>query len=197
MWDQRYDIDDYLFGIEASQFLTKHASWLTAGANALAVADGEGRNSVFLAEQGLNVTAMDISEVGAAKARLLAEQRGVVVDVQVADILEWEWTPDSYDFVVGVFIQFLGPTQRQAVFTGMQRTLRPGGHLLLHGYRPEQIAYGTGGPREPANMYTEEDLAAAFGEMQIDVLESYDISISEGSGHDGTSALIDLVATKR
>ncbi len=197
MWDQRYDIDDYLFGIEASQFLTKHASWLTAGANALAVADGEGRNSVFLAEQGLNVTAMDISEVGAAKARLLAEQRGVVVDVQVADILEWEWTPDSYDFVVAVFIQFLDPTQRLAVFTGMQRTLRPGGHLLLHGYRPEQIAYGTGGPREPANMYTEEDLAAAFGEMQIDVLESYDISISEGPGHDGTSALIDLVATKR
>lgn len=197
MWDERYGIDDYLFGTAASQFLTKHAARLTTGANALAVADGEGRNSVFLAEQGLHVTAMDISEVGAAKARLLAEQRGVVVDVQVADILEWEWTPNSYDFVVAVFIQFLDPTQQLAVFTGMQRTLRPGGHLLLHGYRPEQIAYGTGGPRDPANLYTEEGLAAAFGEMQIDVLESYDISISEGSGHDGTSALIDLVATKR
>ena len=197
MWDQRYGIDDYLFGTEASQFLTKHTARLTSGANALAVADGEGRNSVYLAEQGLDVTAMDISEVGAAKARRLATQRGVVVDVQVADILEWDWVPDSYDFVVAVFIQFLDPTQRSTVFNGMQRTLRPGGHLLLHGYRPEQIAYGTGGPKDAANMYTEADLSAAFGEMQIDVLESYDISISEGSGHDGTSALIDLVATKR
>jgi hypothetical protein len=79
----------------------------------------------------------------------------------------------------------------------MQRTLRPGGRLLLHGYRPEQVALGTGGPPDPAAMYTEALLLEAFGEMDIQRLEGYDAVIEEGDGHSGHSALIDLIATKR
>ncbi len=197
MWDERYSIDDYLFGTEPAAFLVAHAHLLEAGSRALAVADGEGRNSVFVAEHGLDVVAMDASEVGVAKARQLADARHVTIDFRIADITTWEWTADAYDLVVAIFIQFLTPRQQPAVFAGMQRTLRSGGRLLLHGYRPEQVALGTGGPPDPTHMYTEELLREAFGEMDIERLASYDADIQEGIGHAGTSALIDLVARKR
>lgn len=196
MWDQRYSTTEYVFGTDPAAFLTRHAGVLTAGSDALVVADGEGRNSVFLAAHGLHVTAMDVSEVGVAKARRLADDRGVTVDFRVADIMEWEWRPDTFDVVAAVFIQFLDPRQRSTVFAGMQRTLRPGGRLLVHGYRPEQIEYGTGGPADPTHLYTADLLADEFADLQIDVLQPYDTTITEGAGHAGMSALIDLVATK-
>ena len=197
MWDQRYSTTEYIFGTDPAAFLTLHADFLVPGSEALVVADGEGRNSVYLAEHGLRVTAMDVSAVGVDKARSLATDRGTTVDFQVADIMEWSWTPDAYDVVVAVFIQFLDPQQRSIVFDGMQRTLRPGGRLLLHGYRVEQIQYATGGPSDPAHLYTETLLAEAFAKMEIEVLRTYDTTISEGAGHAGMSALIDLIATKR
>jgi SAM-dependent methyltransferase len=197
MWDERYSIDDYLFGTEPADFLVAQVHLLEPGLRALVVADGEGRNSVYLAQQGVEVVAMDASAVGVAKARKLADARGVEVDFRVADIMTWEWAPDAYDLVVAIFIQFLTPDQRPTVFDGMQHTLCPGGRLLLHGYRPEQVALGTGGPPNPAHMYTEELLRDAFGAMDIERLESYDAEIDEGTGHSGMSALIDLVAVKR
>jgi SAM-dependent methyltransferase len=197
MWDERYSIDDYLFGTEPADFLLAHAHLLEPGSRCLAVADGEGRNSVFIARQGVEVVAMDASEVGVSKARQLAGARGVSIDFRIADIMTWEWTPDAYDLVVAIFIQFLTPSQWPTVFGGMQHTLRPGGRLLLHGYRPEQVALGTGGPPDPTHMYTEELLREAFGAMDIERLESYDADIHEGVGHAGRSALIDLVAVKR
>ncbi|MFN8053533.1 MAG: class I SAM-dependent methyltransferase [Acidimicrobiales bacterium] len=197
MWDQRYSTSGYVFGTEPAAFLAAHVDRIDPGSDVLVVADGEGRNSVYLAAHGLSVTAMDVSEVGVEKARRLAAVRGVAVDLRVADLLSWEWVPDAYDAVVAVFIQFLDPAQRAIVFEGMQRTLRPGGRLLLHGYRPEQIQYGTGGPSDPAHLYDEALLGGAFASMDIDELRSYDAEISEGAGHSGMSALIDLVATKR
>jgi cyclopropane fatty-acyl-phospholipid synthase-like methyltransferase len=196
MWDDRYSADEYLFGTEPAAFLTRHTDLLARGSTALVVGDGEGRNSVFLAEQGLLVTAMDISSVGVAKALRLAEQRGVAVDARVADILDWEWVPDAYDMVVAVFIQFLDPQQRSMVFEGFERTLRPGGRLLLHGYRPEQVNNGTGGPSDPAHMYSEALLTDGFAGFEIERIETYDTTIEEGAGHHGTSALIDFIATK-
>lgn len=200
MWDQRYANADYHFGTEPAAFLVRHADLLggvgSGGGKTLVVADGEGRNSVYLAEQGLAVTAMDLSEVGVDKARRLAADRGVSVDIRVADLLAWPWKPAAYDLVVAVFIQFLTPQRRAEVFAGMVRTLRPGGRLLLHGYRPEQLAYGTGGPPVAEHLYTEDLLRDAFGDLEIELLESYDAEIAEGIGHVGMSALIDLVATK-
>ena len=114
----------------------------------------------------------------------------------VADILDWEWVPDAYDMVVAVFIQFLDPQQRSVVFEGFERTLRPGGRLLLHGYRPEQVNNGTGGPSDPAHMYSEALLTDVFAGFEIERLKSYDTTIEEGAGHHGTSALIDFIATK-
>ena len=197
MWDERYSVDGYLFGTEPADFLVANAHFLAPGSRVLAVADGEGRNSVYLAQNGHDVSAMDASPVAVAKARQLAADRGVEIDFRIADILTWDWTPDAHDAVVAIFIQFLSPELRPDVFEGLQRTLRRGGRLLLHGYRPEQVALGTGGPPDPTFMYTEEFLRDSFGGMDIERLESYDTEIDEGAGHVGQSALIDLVATKR
>ncbi|WP_456387631.1 SAM-dependent methyltransferase [Profundibacter sp.] len=196
MWNERFSKAGYLFGTEPAQFLVEHAGYLTAGAKVLAVADGEGRNSVFMAGLGLEVDAMDGSHVAIEKARALAMAREVTVNFQEADINKWEWPEDQYDLVVAIFIQFVGPAQRDEIFAGMKRTLKPGGVLMLHGYTPEQVALGTGGPANVENMYTDTMLTQAFADFDILELKSYQRHVDEGEGHCGTSALIDLVARK-
>ncbi len=196
MWNDRYAEPGYLFGTEPARFLVERAGDLPDAGRVLAVADGEGRNSAFLAELGHDVTAFDPSPVGVEKARALAAGRGVTVRHEVADVDGWDWAPDAFDAVVAIFVQFADPPLRARLFEGMRRTLKPGGVLMLHGYRPEQIALGTGGPPHAANMYTEALLREAFGDLRILRLESYDREIQEGRGHSGPSALIDLVATK-
>ncbi|WP_417770620.1 SAM-dependent methyltransferase, partial [Stappia sp.] len=153
-----------------------------------------GRNSVFLAERGLDVVAMDSSDVGLDKARRLARDRGVTVDFRLADLDEWDWREAAFDVVAAIFIQFAGPAFRAQIFDGIERTLKPGGVLLLHGYTPEQLNHGTGGPPHAENMYTREMLADRFADWQIERLEAYEEELREGSHHSGRSALIDLVA---
>ncbi len=196
MWDERYSRNDYLFGTEPTDFLRQQSSLLRPGLVGLAVADGEGRNSVFLAEQRVQTTAFDASLVAVAKARALAESRRVSVDYHVADVESWKWEREHYDLVVAIFIQFLEPQAMAMLFENMQRTLRPGGRILLHGYRPEQLEYRTGGPPVAENMYTEALLREAFEGLEIERLACYDSEIREGTGHVGRSALIDLIAKK-
>jgi SAM-dependent methyltransferase len=196
MWDQRFDREDYLYGTEPSQFLAAQAERLRPGQRALVVADGEGRHAVHLATLGLEVTAMDSSEVAPAKARKLAAARGVAVDFHQADLREWPWAPARYDVVVAIFIQFAEPALRAAIFAGMQRTLAPGGLLLLHGFTPAQLAFHSGGPPCAELLYTPELLRAAFAELEILRLEEYQSELREGTGHVGQAALIDLVALR-
>ena len=195
-WDTRYDRPDYLFGTEPAAFVRRTAPLIPPRARVLAVADGEGRNSVHLAALGHAVIAMDASAVALAKARRLAADRGVTVDVREADILGWDWAAAPVDAVLAVFIQFLAPPDRDRVFAGFRAALRPGGLLLLHGYAPRQVDYGTGGPPDARNMYTLPLLESAFAGW--DVLESrdYDAVIEEGAGHQGLSGLVDFVARK-
>jgi SAM-dependent methyltransferase len=163
---------------------------------ALAVADGEGRNGVWLAEQGLDVVATDISAPAQAKARRLAAARGVTLDLRLVDLSDWPWPSATFDVVVAIFIQFADPVLRGQIFDGLKRALKPGGLLLLEGYRPEQIGYATGGPSAVENLYTVELLREAFADFEIVELAAYDAEIDEGAGHRGQSALIDLVARK-
>lgn len=196
MWNERYSKAGYLFGTEPAQFLRDHQAYLVAGAKSLAVADGEGRNSVFMAEQGLDVVAMDGSYIAIEKARALAMARNVTVDFNEADINHWDWSEATYDLVVAVFIQFVGPAQRDQIFAGIKRSLKPGGVVMLHGYTPEQIALGTGGPPCADNMYTTGLLARRFDDFEVLELNAYQRVVEEGEGHAGHSALIDLVARK-
>ena len=195
MWNQRFASDDYLFGRLPNDYLRAHAARLPAGGSVLCVADGEGRNSVWLAEQGLQVQAFDISEVGVAKARKLASEAGVSVDYTVAGCEEWTWTAQSHDGVVAVFIQFADPDMRTRMFANMVRALRPGGVLILQGYTPRQLAYKTGGPGQLSHLYTADLIRDAFKELQIVELIEYEAELNEGAKHAGRSALLGLVAT--
>ena len=195
-WDTRYSQDGYIFGEAPNRFVAANADRLRGYRNALAVADGEGRNGVFLAEQGLDVLSIDASPVGLAKAEKLARKRGVPLTTQCGDIGAYDWPEAAFDVVAAIFIQFAPPAMRDAMFAGMVQTLKPGGMLLLEGYRPEQLGYGTGGPSQLENLYTEELLRDRFAALEIISLESYDAELSEGTAHAGPSALIDLVARK-
>ena len=201
-WNARYSDagDDYLFGIEPNHFLARRAHLFEEGHTALSVADGEGRNSVWLAEQGLKVTAVEISPIAVAKARKLAAGRGVEVNFIVADLLAPGWPPAAleyaFDWVVGIFIQFAGASERARQFAAMQRATRAGGHILLQGYTPRQLEYKTGGPPTVENLYTPEMLRAAFADWTMEELVEYEDDVAEGSGHRGRSALIGMVARK-
>ncbi len=196
MWNDRYAKPGYLFGTEPAQYLLDHKAYLKPGLTALAVADGEGRNSVYMAGQGVQVTAMDSADVAVEKARALAQAAGVEVNFNIADIAKWDWGAKAYDLVVGMFIQFVGPEGRAAQFAGMKQAVKPGGYILLHGYTPKQLEFGTGGPPFVENLYTEDMLREAFGDFEIVELRAYEREIDEGAGHSGMSALIDLVARK-
>lgn len=199
-WDARYAGDDYLFGTEANQFLVACRD-LLGGADlsrtrVLCVADGEGRNSVWLAGQGCHVDAFDPSPVAVTKARRLAEERGVAVNHAVADADTWPWPEDAYDAVAAIFIQFADPALRRRIYDRIVRALEPGGRLLLEGYTVDQLQYGTGGPRSPDLLYTEEQLRAELGAFDIERLDAYHASVEEGPGHSGMSALVDVVARR-
>lgn len=195
MWENRYKSPEYLFGTEPAAFLKTHEALLTAGQTALSVADGEGRNSVFLAQKGLAVTALEYAPSAIAKAEKLAAARGVTIDIREVDVLTYEFK-ETYDMVLGIFIQFMSPAERTVLFERMKTAVKPDGLMLLHGYTPEQIAYKTGGPPHAENMYTEELLKDAFVGWDILTCRAYEAEISEGTGHSGRSALIDFIARK-
>jgi SAM-dependent methyltransferase len=196
-WNKRFAADGYLFGTEPNAWLREHAGVWSPGQRVLCVADGEGRNSVWLARRGLQVEAFDIAEVGVAKARRLAAERGVSVDFQVADCDGFAWPEAHYDGVAAIFVQFADPALRERLFAHMQRCLKPGGSLLLQGYTPKQLEYRTGGPPLLSHLYTADLLREAFAAMDIVELRDYEDDVAEGSGHHGRSALIGLVARRR
>jgi 2-polyprenyl-3-methyl-5-hydroxy-6-metoxy-1,4-benzoquinol methylase len=195
-WDERYAAEHYIFGTTPNVFLASQAARIHPGMRALAVADGEGRNGVWLAEQGAQVHAIDFSPLALEKARKLAEARGVTIELEQADVLEWSWPEATYDLVVAIFIQFVPSPERDRIIAGIRRCLKPGGLLILQGYTPKQVEFATGGPPDAANMYTAELLREWFGDWDILHLHEHESFISEGTHHHGMSALIDLVATK-
>jgi SAM-dependent methyltransferase len=195
-WEARFAAADYIFGTAPNAFLKSQAHRLEPGQKALALADGEGRNGVWLAEQGLDVLALDFSPNALKKARALAAARGVNLKIERADLEQWPWPPAAFDVVVAIFIQFADPPFRQRIFAGMKRALKPGGLLLMQGYRPEQINYRTGGPPQAENMYTRALLEEAFGDFASIDIKEHDSMVEEGSAHAGISALIDFVGRK-
>ena len=195
-WDQRYSDPDFVFGTEPNAYLADQAGLLRPGKKALAVADGEGRNSVWLARQGLSVDAFDISPVGVNKARRLARDSGVDVAYHVSGCDDWPWQAQAYDYVVAIFVQFADPEMRDRLFASMVQTLKPGGVLVLQGYTPRQLEDKTGGPGLLEHLYTEDMLNAAFADLRILDMRSYDALLNEGSRHSGMSALIGMVAQK-
>ena len=195
-WNRRYDSADFLFGTEPNEWLRAQSHVLAPAGRILCVADGEGRNSVWLARQGFRVDAFDVAERAVDKARAFAQREGVTVDFAVADCDGFAWPEAAYDAVAAIFVQFADPPTRERLFAHIVRSLKPGGVLILQGYTPKQLDYRTGGPPFLSHLYTREGLLAAFAALSVIELREYEAEVHEGQGHSGRSALVGLVARR-
>ena len=195
-WEDRYRVPDYVFGKEPNYFLVSCKALLPRSGKALAVADGEGRNGIWLAEQGLEVLSLDFSPSAQEKARALAKQRGVTLTIAQADVHTWDYPEAAFDVVVEIFTQFSTPAERAKKWAGMRKALKRGGLLIIQGYTPKQLQYGTGGPKQVENLYTRAMLEEAFRDFRDMKIVEEEIEIYEGTSHGGMSAVINLTARK-
>jgi SAM-dependent methyltransferase len=195
-WESRFARPEYEFGKAPNDFLVRCKKLLPKCGKALAVADGEGRNGVWLAEQGLDVLSIDFSPAAQKKAQALAAERGVTIAVEQADVHAWPYPDAAFDVVVEIFTQFSTPAERQKKWAGMRRALKPGGLLILEGYTPKQLQYGTGGPKQIEHLYTRAMLEQAFGDFRDLKIVEEEREMNEGAGHAGMSAVIGLTGRK-
>lgn len=194
MWDERYQVGDYVYGTSANDFLRSHVDHLPMG-RILCLAEGEGRNAVFLAEQGFAVTAVDMSSVGLAKAQRLAAQRGVKIDTLVSDLADYHIEPGTWDGIVSIFAH-LPPRARQHIHREVVSGLRSGGVFLLEAYRPEQLQFGTGGPPSAEMMMDVEGLRAELAGLEFEYAAETERDIHEGHLHHGRGAVVQILARK-
>jgi SAM-dependent methyltransferase len=195
-WEGRYAKPDYEFGKTPNEFLASCKPLLPKSGRALAVADGEARNGVWLAEQGLDVVSIDFSPTAQKKARALAAERKVNVEFIQTDVHAFAYPEAAFDVVVEIFIQFSTPAERMVKWNGMRRALKSGGLLILQGYTPKQLDYGTGGPKELDRLYTRALLEQAFGDFRDLKFTEEEREIHEGVAHGGMSAMIGLTGRK-
>jgi len=195
MWDERYSVDEYIYGISPNQFLTQHVGRLAKGGRVLCLAEGEGRNSVFLASQGYEVFAVDGSSVAREKALRLAEDNNVSIDYQVADLADFDPGVEAWDGVVSIFCHLPGALRHQ-VHQRICRALRPGGILLLEAYTPQQLSFATGGPPNEAMMMSAEILIKELSELSFELLQEIERDVVEGVHHTGRGAVVQLIARK-
>jgi len=195
MWDERYSAKEYAYGTEPNTFLAAHFAHLPKG-RVLSLAEGEGRNAVFLAQQGYAVTAVDGSQVGLDKARALAETRGVRMDCVCADLADFELGVSTWDGIVSIFCP-LPPAIRQALYRKVLAALKPGGVFLLEAYTPEQIQHGTGGGKSVELMQTAASLRAELPGLDFVHLVELEREVVEGSFHTGLGAVVQAIGIKR
>lgn len=194
-WDQRYDRDDYVYGEAPNDFLRSVSERLPDGGSVLCLADGEGRNGVFLAERGHRVTSVDASAVGLRKARDLAERRTVAIDTVVADLAEYPIAATPWDAVVSIFCH-LPPHLRNMVHRHVVAALQPGGWFVLEAYRPAQLVLGTGGPPRAELMMELKTVREELAGLDLVIAREVDREINEGTLHSGPSAVIQVLARK-
>ncbi|HWK47699.1 MAG TPA: class I SAM-dependent methyltransferase [Stellaceae bacterium] len=192
-WDAWFAGDDYLFGTAPNAYLRAQAPLLRRGMTALAVADGEGRNGVWLASQGLAVTSIDLSAVGVEKARRLARERDVALTAHCADVLTWDWPVDAVDVVAEIFLQ-IPSAERRTVHSRIRRALKPGGIVILEAFHKRGL--GRTGPRDADLLYDAAGLADDFAGLDILELLEGTVRLDEGERHQGLAEVVRLVARR-
>ena len=193
-WDNRYQSEDYVFGTEPNTFLAEYYSAIPKG-KVLCLADGEGRNSVFLAKQGYEVTAVDMSLVGINKAKLLAEKNAVDIDFIHANLQDFDMGDNYWHGIVSIFCHVPVPLRRQ-LHAAVVQGLRTGGVCLLESYTPDQLKHGTGGPPDVDLLMTTETLRDEFAGLSFERLLELEREVREGLGHAGLSAVVQLCGRK-
>ena len=193
MWNERYADPEFAYGTAPNDFLREVGPSLHGPV--LCLASGEGRNAVWLAEQGLEVHGVDISSEGVAKTHRLAEQRGVTVHAHVGDLSEYDLGDSRWGAIVGIFAH-LPPAVRERVHRAIPTALKPGGQLVLEMYTPRQLAFGTGGPPVEPMLYTEELVRSHMPQLHYDRLAEVEREVVEGKYHTGRAAVLQVLATR-
>ena len=196
MWDRRYAEPGFAYGTEPNDFLREQAERVfPAGGEVLSLAEGEGRNAVFLAQRGFRVTGVDASPVGLEKARKLAAERGVAIETVVADLDGFDLGVARWDGVVSIWCH-TPPSLRARLHRAVVAALRPGGAFLLEAYTPAQLAHGTGGPKDVQLLMTADAVRAELAGLDLVHVEETVREIHEGAYHEGTSAVLQVLARK-
>jgi hypothetical protein len=193
MWNERYSVDEYIYGTEPNSFLAEHAALLHG--SVLSVAEGEGRNGVFLASLGLEVHAVDGSPVGLAKAQALAHSRNVAIRTEVADLGEFEPKHNHYGSVVSIFAH-LPSSVRRRLYPLVERCLQRDGILILEAYSEAQLPRDTGGPKDADMLMTEAKIRKEFPSLEPILLRELDREVREGTGHTGLASVVQFIGRK-
>ena len=194
-WNERFGSNEYFYGTAPNDFVAEVAPRLPAGP-VLCLAEGEGRNAVFLAHRGHAVTAVDLSPIGLAKAQALAAARGVAITTETADLAEFAIGDARWAAIIASWAH-LPPPLRRVVMANVVRGLRPGGAFVLEAYTPAQLAFGTGGPKDPALLMTIAALRDELAGLDFEIGHEIEREVQEGRGHGGRSAVVQVLAWKR
>ncbi|MBD3165138.1 methyltransferase domain-containing protein [bacterium] len=195
IWDRRYDTEEFVYGVEPNDFLVEAARYIPAG-SVLCTGEGEGRNAVFLAGMGYDVTALDQSRVGLSKALRLATANGVVLNVEHTDIAEYEIEKNHYSAIVEIFNHYPQPL-RSTVHRRIADVLPTNGVFILEAYTPEQLLHKTGGPPTEERLYRLDDVLKDVKGLEILHAVEKERDVREGRLHHGRAAVMQLVARKR
>ena len=195
MWDKRYSEKNFFYGTEPNDFLRLNVSRFPAGGRILTLAEGEGRNAMFLAKHGFKVTAVDWSEVGLKKLASWAAREGVAVDTVCADINQFDFGSNAWDGIVSIWFH-LASHDRPALYARCIQALRSKGAFLLEAYTPKQLNFKTGGPSDPDMLPNLQELQNSLAELQITSAAELERDIQEGEGHRGRSAVVQFLAQK-
>lgn len=193
-WDERYATPTFIYGTEPNDFVAAMASRIPPGP-VLCLAEGEGRNAVFLAGKGHSVTAVDASATGLAKAQALATARGVTIETKAVDLADYKIEPAAWAGIIATWAH-LSPALRRAVHAQVVSGLRPGGVFILEAYTPAQLGFGTGGPKEAALCMTLEGLKEELQGLDFLVGRECEREVHEGTHHTGKGAVVQVCAQR-
>ncbi len=194
-WDQRYAGDDLAYGEKPNDFLAQMVDRLPTAGRALDIGAGEGRNALFLASRGLDVLAVDQSEVGMQKAQRLARERGLKLRTRAIDLQEFDAADNSLDVISSIFVHL--PTALRARVHGRIRAwLKPGGVFLLEAYAPDQLARGTGGPKDPALLASLQTILGELAGLEVEHQAALVRNVSEGQFHTGEASVVQVFARR-
>ncbi|WP_019673835.1 class I SAM-dependent methyltransferase [Psychrobacter lutiphocae] len=199
MWNERYNEEEFIYGTKANDFLQQVYQHIPAKGHVLCLAEGEGRNAVFLAKQGYEVTAVDMSEVGLTKAKKLAEERGVHITTQVADLTEYDFGTKKWDGIISIWAHMPKPA-RERVHQQVVTSLKPNGVFILEAYTVEQPKMdGIGGPpaSKPEVFMSLAGLRQELSGLEETIGVEKQRDVQEGKMHQGLSAVVQFVAVKK
>ena len=194
MWDERYSAEEYAYGTKPNEFLEENVNHIPKG-KVLSLAEGEGRNAIFLARQGYAVTAVDASLVGLNKAGKLAEENGVVVEFIHADLADYDLGENKWDGIVSIFCPIPSSLRKQ-LYKKVEAGLKRNGVFLLEAYTPDQLKHGTGGGNSVDVMQSEESLGIELAGLKFTHLMELERIVVEGVYHTGIGSVVQAIATK-